>query len=192
MAWKLLFIILSPCPGFSSLSIFQPPRIQAQEGGSVSLSCLFNISQEGPAIGFATWYLDVVAPGREVNNKTLEFGGRLVFSDQTQFIWDRMVKLQIQDIRASDAGLYLCKVEILGSGIGTGEGTRLVVMEGERSPWPKVFPLFLRAALYILSLVFVQIGTALYYKRQVAIIAKGHQSALKMRCDTRNFPRESQ
>uniref|UniRef100_A0A4X2JZJ9 Natural cytotoxicity triggering receptor 3 n=1 Tax=Vombatus ursinus TaxID=29139 RepID=A0A4X2JZJ9_VOMUR len=162
-------------PDSSSLSIFQPPQIQAQEGGSVSLSCLFNISQEGPAIGFATWYLDVVAPDREVNNKTLEFRGRLEGSDQSQFLWDRLIELRIRDIRVSDAGLYLCVVEILGSGTGTGEGTRLVVKEG--SPWPKVFPLFLRAALYIFSLAFVVIGTTLYYKRQVAI-TKGHQSTL--------------
>ncbi|XP_072493653.1 natural cytotoxicity triggering receptor 3 [Notamacropus eugenii] len=175
MAWKLLFIFLSACPGSSSLSIFQPPRIQAQKGGSVSLSCLFNISQEGPAIGFATWYLDVVAPDREVNNKTLEFRGRLVSSDQAQFLWDRMVKLQIRDIRVTDAGLYLCKVEILESGIGIGEGTRLVVKEG--SPWPKVFPLLLRAALYIFSLAFVVIGTTLYYKGQV-VITEGHQNTL--------------
>ncbi|XP_078011602.1 lymphotoxin-beta isoform X1 [Phascolarctos cinereus] len=130
MAWKLIFIFLSACPGASPLSIFQPPSIQAQEGGSVSLSCLFNISQEGPAIGFATWYLDVVAPDREVNNKTLEFRGRLEGSDQAQFLWDRLIELRIRDIRVSDAGLYLCKVEILGSGSGTGEGTKLVVKEG--------------------------------------------------------------
>ncbi|XP_074045229.1 natural cytotoxicity triggering receptor 3 [Macrotis lagotis] len=183
--------------GSSSLSVFQPPRIQVQKGGSVSLSCLFSISHKGSAIDFTTWYNDVATLDREVNNKTLVFRGRLVFSDQAQFLWDQMVELQIRDIRIYNAGLYLCKMDVLGLGIGTGEGTKLVVKEG--SPWPKVFLLFLPTALYIFSLAFVVIGTTLY-KRQMSNDINGSPlpeysvtsfSVLKMRCDTWNFTSEN-
>lgn len=77
------------------------------------------------------WYRDKVAPGKEVRNGTPEFKGRLAPLASSRFLCDHQAELHIWDTRGRDAGVYVCRVEVLGLGIGTGNGTLLVVEKGE-------------------------------------------------------------
>lgn len=109
----------------------QPPEIHAREGAAVLVPCSFNASQGTTAIGSVTWYRDKVAPGKEVRNGTPEFGGRLAPLASSRFLYDHQAELHIWDTRGRDAGVYVCRVEVLGLGVGTGNGTLLVVEKGE-------------------------------------------------------------
>nr|XP_045246561.1 natural cytotoxicity triggering receptor 3 isoform X3 [Macaca fascicularis] len=100
-----LWVFLLP-PGSCALWVSQPPEIRTLEGSSAFLPCSFNASQGRLAIGSVTWFRDEVAPGKEA-------------------------ELHIWDVRGHDAGIYVCRVEVLGLGVGTGNGTRLVVEKGE-------------------------------------------------------------
>lgn len=131
-----------------ALWVSQPPEIRTQEGAAVLLPCSFNASQGRLAIGSVTWYRDKVAPGKEVRNRTPEFRGRLAPLASSRFLCDHQAELQIWDTRGSDAGIYVCSVEVLGLGLGTGNGTLLVVEKGEAPeaacPWLEA-PLSLEA-----------------------------------------------
>lgn len=109
----------------------QPPEIHAQEGAAALVPCSFNASQGILAIGSVTWYRDMVAPGKEVSNETPEFRGRLVPLASSRFLYDHQAELHIWDTRGQDTGVYVCRVEVLGLGVGTGNGTLLVVEKGE-------------------------------------------------------------
>ena len=109
----------------------QPPEIRTHEGAAALLPCSFNATRGELAIGSVTWYRDKVAPGKEVRNGTPEFRGRLAPLASSRFLCDHQAELQIWDARGSDAGLYVCSVEVLGLGVGTGNGTLLVVEKGE-------------------------------------------------------------
>ncbi|KAK1327525.1 hypothetical protein QTO34_013027 [Cnephaeus nilssonii] len=121
-AWTLLlaFTTLHPDP--------------RREGAAVLVPCSFNASQGTTAIGSVTWYRDKVAPGKEVRNGTPEFGGRLAPLASSRFLYDHQAELHIWDTRGRDAGVYVCRVEVLGLGVGTGNGTLLVVEKGEPPP----------------------------------------------------------
>lgn len=116
----------------------QPPEIRTQEGSPAILPCSFNASQGSMAIGSVTWYRDKVAPGMEVRNETAEFQGRLAPLPSSRFLCDHQAELHIRDTRGRDAGVNVCRVEVLGLGVSTGNGTLLVVEEGEapESPVP--------------------------------------------------------
>lgn len=118
-------------PGSCALWVSQPHEIHTQEGVTAFLPCSFNASRGRLAIGSVTWYRDKVAPGKEVRNRTPEFRGRLAPLASSRFICDHQAELHIWDTRDHDAGVYLCRVEVLGLGIGTGNGTLLVVEKGE-------------------------------------------------------------
>lgn len=109
----------------------QPPEVRAQEGTTASLPCSFNVSRGKAAIGSVTWYQDKVAPGMELSNSTPGFRGRLASFSVSQFLRDHEAGLLIQDTQSQDAGIYVCRVEVLGLGVGTGNGTRLLVEKGE-------------------------------------------------------------
>ena len=72
-----------------------------------------------------------MAPGMEVRNETAEFLGRLAPLPSSRFLCDHQAELHIWDTRGRDTGVYVCRVEVLGLGVGTGNGTLLVVEEGE-------------------------------------------------------------
>lgn len=118
-------------PGSRALWVFQPPEIHTQEGTAAFLPCSFNASERKLAIGSVTWYRDKVAPGKEVRNGTPEFRGRLAPLPSSRFLCDHQAELHIWDIQDCDAGVYVCRVEVLGLGVGTGNGTLLVVEKGE-------------------------------------------------------------
>ncbi|KAM6185042.1 natural cytotoxicity triggering receptor 3 [Rhynchocyon petersi] len=163
MAWMLFLLFLMVHPGSCALWVIQLPEIQAQEGTSISLPCSFNASKGSQAIGSVMWYRDKVAPGNEVTNETPEFQGRLAPLRPDHFFRDHQAELQIQNTQAHDAGLYLCRVEVLGLGIGTGNGTWLVVEKGETKARSFLL-LLLRAALYAFSFLSVAIGSTIYYQ----------------------------
>uniref|UniRef100_A0A8C3YER8 Natural cytotoxicity triggering receptor 3 n=1 Tax=Catagonus wagneri TaxID=51154 RepID=A0A8C3YER8_9CETA len=138
MARMLLLIFITVHSGSCALWVSQPPEIRTQEGTPASLPCSFNASQGRLAIGSVTWYRDKVAPGKEA-------------------------ELHIWDTRGRDAGVYVCRVEVLGLGVGTGNGTLLVV---ERGPPQLAAPtsLLLRAGFYVFGFLSVAIGSTIYYQ----------------------------
>ncbi|XP_063667923.1 natural cytotoxicity triggering receptor 3 isoform X1 [Pan troglodytes] len=125
-----LWVFLLP-PGSCALWVSQPPEIRTLEGSSAFLPCSFNASQGRLAIGSVTWFRDEVVPGKEVRNETPEFRGRLAPLASSRFLHDHQAELHIRDVRGHDASIYVCRVEVLGLGVGTGNGTRLVVEKGE-------------------------------------------------------------
>nr|XP_020752847.1 natural cytotoxicity triggering receptor 3 isoform X4 [Odocoileus virginianus texanus]XP_020763338.1 natural cytotoxicity triggering receptor 3-like isoform X4 [Odocoileus virginianus texanus] len=163
MARLLLFIFITIHPGSCVLWVSQPPEIRTQEGSPAILPCSFNASQGSMAIGSVTWYRDKVAPGMEVRNETAEFQGRLAPLPSSRFLYDHQAELHIRDTRGRDAGVYVCRVEVLGLGIGTGNGTLLVVEEGP----PQLAAgtvLLLRAGFYAFSFLSVAMGSSMYYQ----------------------------
>jgi natural cytotoxicity triggering receptor 3 ligand 1 len=117
--------------GSCALWVCQLPEIHTQEGTTTLLPCSFNASQGTLAIGSVTWYRDKVALGKEVSNMTPEFRGRLAPTSSSRFLYDHQADLHIWDTQCHDAGVYVCRVEVLGLGVGTGNGTRLLVKKGE-------------------------------------------------------------
>uniref|UniRef100_A0A2K5EVY9 Natural cytotoxicity triggering receptor 3 n=1 Tax=Aotus nancymaae TaxID=37293 RepID=A0A2K5EVY9_AOTNA len=174
MAWMLLLILIMVHPGSCALWVSQPPEIHTLEGSSAFLPCSFNASRGKLAIGSVTWFRDEVASGKEVRNGTPEFRGRLAPLASFRFLHDHQAELHIWDVRDHDAGIYLCRVEVLGLGVGTGNGTRLVVEKGEilcalhpqpPFPLPRAGPvLLLRAGFYAISFLSVAMGSTLYYQ----------------------------
>ncbi|XDA87096.1 natural cytotoxicity triggering receptor 3 isoform X2 [Ovis aries] len=138
MARMLLVIFITIHPGSCVLWVSQLPEVRTQEGSPAFLPCSFNASQGSLAIGSVTWYRDKVAPGMEA-------------------------ELHIWDTRGRDAGVYVCRVEVLGLGIGTGNGTLLVVEEGSAQLAAGTV-LLLRAGLYAFSFLSVFMGSSMYYQ----------------------------
>nr|XP_012292064.1 natural cytotoxicity triggering receptor 3 isoform X7 [Aotus nancymaae] len=156
MAWMLLLILIMVHPGSCALWVSQPPEIHTLEGSSAFLPCSFNASRGKLAIGSVTWFRDEVASGKEVRNGTPEFRGRLAPLASFRFLHDHQAELHIWDVRDHDAGIYLCRVEVLGLGVGTGNGTRLVVekgltWKGPRRQLPAVVPRAPPTAMWGLS-----------------------------------------
>lgn len=118
----------------------QPREIRVQEGTTALLPCSFNASRGTVVIGSVTWYQDQVALGMQVSNMTPEFRGHVAsFAVVPQFIRDHKAELIIQDIQSRDTGIYVCiMVEVPGLGVGTGNGTRLLVGKGEVVGDPKM------------------------------------------------------
>ncbi|KAM9234881.1 natural cytotoxicity triggering receptor 3 [Dugong dugon] len=165
MAWMLLLIFIMVHPGCCALWVIQPPEIRTQEGATTSLPCFFNASQGRPAIGSVTWYRDKVAHGKEVRNRTPEFWGRLSPLGSVRFLCDHQAELHIRDTRVNDAGVYLCRVEVLGLGISTGNGSLLVVEKGScQQETSTILYLLLRAAFYAFSFLSVAMGSTIYYQ----------------------------
>ncbi|XP_036212565.1 natural cytotoxicity triggering receptor 3 [Myotis myotis] len=161
----LVFIVLHP--GSCALWVSQPPEVHAQEGAAALVPCSFNASQGTLAIGSVTWYRDMVAPGKEVKNGTPEFRGRLAPLASSRFLCDHQAELHIWDTRGPDAGVYVCRVEVLGLGVGTGNGTLLVVEKGPPGPGP-LAALLLRAGFYAFSFLSVAMGSTIYYQGKCA------------------------
>uniref|UniRef100_A0A5F9DNX6 Natural cytotoxicity triggering receptor 3 n=1 Tax=Oryctolagus cuniculus TaxID=9986 RepID=A0A5F9DNX6_RABIT len=170
---EMFLWVFSLPPGCCALWVSQPPEIHTEEGAATTLPCSFNASQGRPAIGSVTWYRDKVAPGKEVKNETPEFRGRLGPLASSRFFYDHQAELCIWHTSSRDAGVYVCSVEVLGLGVGTGNGTRLVVERAlSTEPLPPAAPppletstvLFLRAGFYALSFLSVAMGSTLYYQ----------------------------
>nr|XP_023397109.1 natural cytotoxicity triggering receptor 3 [Loxodonta africana] len=165
MAWTLLLIFILVHPASCALWVIQPPEIRTEEGATTSLPCFFNASQGRPAIGSVTWYWDNVAPGKEVRNRTPEFQGRLAPLGSARFLCDHQAELHIWDTLANDSGVCLCRVEVLGLGVGTGNGTCLVVERGSSQREDStILHLLLRAAFYAFSFLSVAMGSTIYYQ----------------------------
>lgn len=130
---KVSLWVFSLLTGTCALWVFQPPEIHSQEGATAFLPCSFNATQGTQAIGTFMWYRDKVARGKEVMNRTPEFRGRLAPFAISRFLHDHQAELTIWNSRDNDSGVYVCWVEVLGLGIGTGQGTLLVVEKGETS-----------------------------------------------------------
>uniref|UniRef100_A0A8C9A6V3 Natural cytotoxicity triggering receptor 3 n=1 Tax=Prolemur simus TaxID=1328070 RepID=A0A8C9A6V3_PROSS len=162
MAWTLSLILITAYPGSCALWVSQPPEIHTQEGSPAFLPCSFNAGRGRLAIGSVMWFRDKVAPGKEVRNETPEFRGRLAPLASSRFLCDHQAELYIWDTRGHDAGVYVCSVEVLGLGVGTGNGTRLVVEKGPPQLGAGT-ALLLRAGLCAFSLS-VAMGSALYYQ----------------------------
>lgn len=166
--WIGVLWIFAFFAGSCALWVSQPPEIRAREGTTALLPCSFNASQGTVAIGSVMWYQEKVAPGMEVSNMTPEFGGRVAsFAAVSQFTRDHTAELLIQDARSHDTGIYVCRVEVLGLGIGTGNGSRLVVEKEppqQASEQADHTSLLLRAGFYALSFLSVATGSTLYYQ----------------------------
>ncbi|XP_054185737.1 natural cytotoxicity triggering receptor 3 isoform X13 [Homo sapiens] len=161
-----LWVFLLP-PGSCALWVSQPPEIRTLEGSSAFLPCSFNASQGRLAIGSVTWFRDEVVPGKEVRNGTPEFRGRLAPLASSRFLHDHQAELHIRDVRGHDASIYVCRVEVLGLGVGTGNGTRLVV-EKEHPQLGAGTVLLLRAGFYAVSFLSVAVGSTVYYQGKYA------------------------
>ncbi|XP_051042520.1 natural cytotoxicity triggering receptor 3 [Phodopus roborovskii] len=170
MAKTLLLFCIMVYPGSCVLFVSQPLEIHVQEGNPALLPCSFNASRGTEAIGSVTWYQDKVAPGMEVSNMTPEFRGRVAsFAVVPRFIRDHKAELLILDAQSHDTGIYVCRVEVLGLGVGTGNGTQLVVEkepphQASSSEQVAHKSLLLRAGFYALSFLSVAIGSTLYYQ----------------------------
>nr|UWX10978.1 natural cytotoxicity triggering receptor 3 [Caracal caracal] len=163
MPRMLLLIVIMVHPGSCVLWVFQPPEIRTQEGSAALLPCSFNASRGRLAIGSVAWYRDKVAPGKEVRNETPEFRGRLAPLASSRFLCDHQAELHIWDTQDCDTGVYVCRVEVLGLGAGTGNGTLLVIEKGP--PWLGASTvLLLRAAFYAFSFISVAMGSTIYYQ----------------------------
>ncbi|XP_063095287.1 natural cytotoxicity triggering receptor 3 isoform X2 [Cavia porcellus] len=177
MAWLQLLLFISVHPASCDLPVYQVAEVHAREGAPALLPCSFNASQTRPAIGFVTWYRDTVAPGNEVKNGTPGFQGRLAPLASARFLGEHQAELRIREARRPDSGVYVCRVEVLGLGAGTGNGTRLRVGGGQvlggrdrhpgtpvpagpRAPAPA---LLLRAALFAGCFLAVAAGSALCF-----------------------------
>uniref|UniRef100_A0A452FQ08 Natural cytotoxicity triggering receptor 3 n=1 Tax=Capra hircus TaxID=9925 RepID=A0A452FQ08_CAPHI len=145
----LLWVFSLP-QGSCVLWVSQLPEVRTQEGSPAFLPCSFSASQGSLAIGSVTWYRDRVAPGMEVRNETAEFQGRLAPLPSSRFL-------------CRDTGVYVCRVEVLGLGVGTGNGTLLVVEEGSAQLAAGTV-LLLRAGLYAFSFLSVFMGSSMYYQ----------------------------
>ncbi|XP_077617017.1 natural cytotoxicity triggering receptor 3 [Crocuta crocuta] len=163
MPRMLLLIFIMVHPGSCALRVFQPPEIHIQEGTAAFLPCSFNASRGRLAIGSVTWYRDKVVPGKEVRNETPEFRGRLAPLASSRFLCDHQAELHIWDTRDCDTGVYVCRVEVLGLGAGTGNGTLLVVEKGPHWLGASTV-LLLRAAFYAFSFISVAMGSTIYYQ----------------------------
>ncbi|XP_027244645.2 natural cytotoxicity triggering receptor 3 [Cricetulus griseus] len=178
MAKALLLICIMVYPGSCVLWVSQPLEIRVQEGAPALLPCSFNASRGAVAIGSVTWYQDKVAPGMEVRNMTPEFRGRVAsFAVVPRFIRDHTAELLIRDTQSHDTGIYVCRVEVLGLGVGTGNGTRLVVekeppQQASSSEQVTHVSLLLRAGFYALGFLSVAIGSALYYQGKSGLTSK--------------------
>ncbi|KAL1286638.1 NCR3 [Ovibos moschatus] len=167
MARMLLLIFITIHPGSCVLWVSQLPEIRTQEGSPAFLPCSFNASQGSLAIGSVTWYRDKVAPGMEVRNETAEFQGRLAPLPSSRFLCDHQAELHIWDTQGRDTGVYVCRVEVLGLGVGTGNGTLLVVEEGSAQLAAGTV-LLLRAGLYAFGFLSVFMGSSMYYQGKYA------------------------
>nr|XP_054361632.1 natural cytotoxicity triggering receptor 3 [Mirounga angustirostris] len=169
----LIFIMVHPercfsgsslcLPGSCALWVFQPLEIRTQEGTAAFLPCSFNASQGKLAIGSVTWYRDKVAPEKEVRNGTPEFRGRLAPLPSSRFLYDHQAELHIWDTQHCDTGVYVCRVEVLGLGVGMGNGTLLVVEKGPPRLGASTV-LLLRAGFYAFSFICVAMGSTIYYQ----------------------------
>ncbi|KAI5136562.1 natural cytotoxicity triggering receptor 3 isoform X2 [Manis pentadactyla] len=163
MARILLLIFILVHPGFCALWVSQPAEIHTQEGTAAFLPCSFNASRGRLAIGSVAWYRDKVAPGKEVKNGTPEFRGRLAPLASSRFLCDHQAELHIWNTQECDAGVYVCKVEVLGLGVGTGNGTLLVVEKGPSQLGDSTV-LLLRAGFYAFSFLSVAVSSTIYYQ----------------------------
>ncbi|XP_034886504.1 natural cytotoxicity triggering receptor 3 isoform X2 [Mirounga leonina] len=163
MTRMLLLIFIMVHPGSCALWVFQPLEIRTQEGTAAFLPCSFNASQGKLAIGSVTWYRDKVAPEKEVRNGTPEFRGRLAPLPSSRFLYDHQAELHIWDTQHCDAGVYVCRVEVLGLGVGMGNGTLLVVEKGPPRLGASTV-LLLRAGFYAFSFICVAMGSTIYYQ----------------------------
>ncbi|XP_058521653.1 natural cytotoxicity triggering receptor 3 isoform X1 [Ochotona princeps] len=192
MAWRLLLFSIVAHSGCCTLWVSQPSEVRTQEGTTAILPCSFNATPGRLAIGSVTWYRDKAVPGKEMKNETPEFRGRLGTLATSRFSYDHQAELYILNLQGRDTGVYVCRVEVLGLGVGTGNGTRLVVQKGEaaknpeaqrpmesgallyqalylQGPDPSQFQasmglLLLRAALYAFSFLLVAMGSTFYYQ----------------------------
>ncbi|XP_004415342.1 PREDICTED: natural cytotoxicity triggering receptor 3 [Odobenus rosmarus divergens] len=172
----LLLIFIMVHPGSCALWVFQPPEIRTQEGTAAFLPCSFNASRGKLAIGSVTWYRDKVAPEKEVRNGTPGFRGRLAPLPSSRFLYDHQAELHIWDTQDCDAGVYVCRVEVLGLGVGTGNGTLLVVEKGPPRLGASTV-LLLRAGFYAFSFMCVAVGSSIYYQGK-CLAWKGPRSEL--------------
>nr|XP_019571184.1 PREDICTED: natural cytotoxicity triggering receptor 3 [Rhinolophus sinicus] len=163
MVRMLLLIFVMVHPVSCALWVSQPPEVRTQEGVTAFLPCSFNASRGRLAIGSVTWYRDNVAPGNEVRNRTPEFRGRLAPLASSRFLCDHQAELHIWDTQGRDAGIYVCRVEVLGLGVGTGNGTLLVVETGPPQRGA-LTSLLLRAGFYAFSFLSVAMGSTIYYQ----------------------------
>ncbi|XP_021005789.1 natural cytotoxicity triggering receptor 3 [Mus caroli] len=169
MAKVLLVIFIMVYPGSCALWVSQPPETPVQKDTTASLPCPFNAIRGKPATGSVTWYQDKVTLGMELSNVTPGFGGRLVSFSVSQFIRDHKAGLLIQDTQSYDAGIYVCRVEVLGLGVRTGDGTWLLVEKGppqqaSNTEQEAHTSILLRAGFYALSFLSVATGSTIYYQ----------------------------
>ncbi|XP_051008477.1 natural cytotoxicity triggering receptor 3 [Acomys russatus] len=106
----------------------------------------------------------------EVSNVTPKFRGRVAaFAAVSQFIRDHKAELLIRDTQSHDSGMYVCRVEVLGTGIGTGNGTWLLVekehpQQASDTEQAAHTSILIRAGLYTLSFLSVAMGSTAYYQ----------------------------
>ncbi|XP_075409943.1 natural cytotoxicity triggering receptor 3 [Tenrec ecaudatus] len=175
MTWILLLTFIMVHPGSCALWVTQPPEIRTREGATAFLPCFFNATRGRPAIGFVTWYRDKVDPRKVVRNETPEFQGRLGPLGSARFLYDHQAELRITNTRMGDAGVYLCRVEVLGLGFATGNGTWLVVEKGSGASF-----LLLRATFCAFSFLSVAVGCAFWDqgKGKQRRLSHGNQNVL--------------
>ncbi|CAM4322819.1 unnamed protein product, partial [Lepidochelys kempii] len=99
------------------LWVSQPSSVQGTEGGSVTLPCTYNSTQE-PRLGSYTWVKEVAGAWLELSNETQEFRGRVSQARDRSFLRERRADVELRDLRPYDAGTYRCLVKIPTVGAG--------------------------------------------------------------------------
>uniref|UniRef100_A0A8D2AX47 Natural cytotoxicity triggering receptor 3 n=1 Tax=Sciurus vulgaris TaxID=55149 RepID=A0A8D2AX47_SCIVU len=159
MTWTLLLIFIMVHLGFCVLWVSQ----HTQESTVTLLPCSFNASRRRPAIGSVTWYQDKVALGKEVRNRIPQFRGCLIPLASSPFLCDHQADLHIWDTQGQDAGVCVCRVEVLNLGVRTGNGIWLLVVTGPPGLKISTMPL-LQAGFYAFGFLSVAKGSTLYFQ----------------------------
>ncbi|XP_067865605.1 signal-regulatory protein beta-2-like isoform X2 [Heterodontus francisci] len=118
----------------NKIKVFQtPPSIEAIEGESVHLLCIYS-TPEGQHIGTFSWYKDVNDGTEEnmVSNTSVKYSGRILEVERSSFKANRNASIMITNVNRNDSGTYYCEVEISFVGKDTGQGTILTVKHPEK------------------------------------------------------------
>ncbi|KAJ1134399.1 hypothetical protein NDU88_000851 [Pleurodeles waltl] len=109
----------------TGLTVHQPAVVNAEAGTNATLECSYS-GLLNSSVGQFKWYKNSTAHA-EVSNNSAEYHGRISRTDGQTFMQDRKADITIHHAHINDSGLYLCEVEILGSGKALGNGTQLLV-----------------------------------------------------------------
>ncbi|CAM5105284.1 unnamed protein product [Natator depressus] len=153
----------------TGLSVLQSPAVlRASPGETVKLSCSFE-NRQG-SVAKATW---TRAPGVVLDSHHPFYKGRLSMS-HLDLLRKGEAMLTLSELEKRDSGLYQCHVSIRQGESGTGEGTKLQVMERYQSDTGKEPAPVVCCAQELLYQVAIALGLLLILSLVVTLLLKRH------------------